>query len=68
MKIEITERLRIILIVFTTLIIIIGLILSIFQYHYGNSIVLLGFILQTIFDSAEIYRLRKIIKKYEDKG
>jgi hypothetical protein len=47
--------------------ILIGALLKISLYSFGNHILMYGFIAQFIFSSIEISRLKKTIKKLEER-
>jgi len=51
----------------SALAILAGALFKLQHYPYGNSMLMYGLMAQFLFSSIEISRLKKIIKKFEDK-
>lgn len=66
MKRETVNKLMDILISTSAVLILLGVVLRVQHYPYGNEILWIGFISQMLLSTFEISRLKKIIKNLEE--
>jgi Na+-driven multidrug efflux pump len=67
MKRETVNKLMDILISSSAILILLGVVLRVQHYPYGNEILWIGFISQMLLSTFEITRLKRIIKNLESK-